>query len=133
MAVKILIIEDDAVLSKAYELILKKEGHTIEVASNGKVGLEIAEDFKPQIILLDLLMPIMDGIEFLQHYAPNKNHPDVKIVILSNVGDDDKVAAGIELGAYKYIVKAHASPSQLAYVVNRLIRHNLDKKPQPQK
>src|SRR5882724_6343743 len=124
MAAKILIIEDDLVLCRAYTRILKKEGHDVKAAYNGHEGLEKAEAFKPAIILLDLLMPIMDGIQFLEAYKLGNKHKEVKVVILSNLGDDEKVKTALGLGAYKYIVKAHASPAQLAHLVNHLINHN---------
>ncbi len=118
---KILIIEDDHVLSSAYGLILSKEGYTVESAQDGQRGVEKAEAFEPDIILLDLLMPVMDGVQFLETYNPQKNHPSVKIIVLSNVGDDEKVKEAMGLGAYKYIVKAHASPVQLSRVINSLL------------
>lgn len=128
MAGKILIVEDDHVLSKAYELILKKEGYKVETAQDGQQGIEKAEAFEPEIILLDLLMPVMDGLHFLEVYNSTDNHPDVKIVVLSNVGDDEKVKQAMELGAYKYLVKAHASPVQLSRVVGSLLPASKKKK-----
>jgi DNA-binding response OmpR family regulator len=124
---KILIVEDDQVLSDAYKLILKKHGHEIATAFNGAEGLKKASDFKPSIILLDLLMPEMDGIEFLNKYGLKSKHPDVFVVILSNIGDEKKVQLAMELGAYKYIVKAHAKPEELSLLVNHLVNKDLDK------
>jgi DNA-binding response OmpR family regulator len=121
MAGKILIIEDDHVLSKAYELILKNDGYTVETAQDGRKGVEKAEAFEPDIILLDLLMPVMDGLQFLEVYNSSNNHPDVKIIVLSNVGDDERVKQAMRLGAYKYLVKAHASPVQLRRVIEGLL------------
>lgn len=124
---KILIIEDDNILSKAYELILKKHGHKVATAFNGSDGLKEAESFKPDIILLDLFMPEMDGLEFLTKYQLADKHPDVTVVILSNTGDESKVQRAIEMGAYKYIVKAHATPNELALLVNHLVVKDLGK------
>jgi DNA-binding response OmpR family regulator len=121
MAGKILIIEDDHVLSKAYELILKNDGYKVETAQDGQKGIEKAEAFEPDIILLDLLMPVMDGLQFLEVYNSSNNHPDVKIIVLSNVGDDERVKQSMQLGAYKYLVKAHASPVQLRRVIESLL------------
>lgn len=124
---KILIVEDDRLLSDAYRLILKKHGHDVVVAFNGKEGLEKAESHKPAIILLDLLMPEMDGIEFLENYRPKTKHPGVAVVILSNLGDEKKVEKAMEFGAYKYIVKAHAKPDELSMIVNHLVDRDLAK------
>lgn len=127
---KILIVEDDLALNQAYELILKKEGHEVETAFDGQEGLEKAEKFKPLVILLDLLMPVKGGLDFLREYDVLKKHKDTFVVILSNLGDEAAVEEGMELGAYKYVVKAHASPAQLSVLVNHLINKNIEKKEQ---
>ncbi len=124
----ILIIEDDPVLNNAYKLILEKEGHDVDRAFDGAEALALAKVKEPQIILLDLLMPVLDGLGFLRSFDAPKNHPDVKIVILSNVGDEKEAAKGMALGAYKYVVKAHSSPHELSVLVNHLIQKNLTKK-----
>jgi len=125
---KILIVEDDAALNQAYELILKKEGHEVETAFDGQEALEKAEQFQPLVILLDLLMPVKGGLDFLREYDVLKKHKDTFVVILSNLGDEAAVEEGMELGAYKYVVKAHASPAQLSVLVNHLINKNIEKK-----
>jgi len=125
---KILIVEDDKVLNQAYELILKKEGHEVRTAFDGKEALAIVHDFEPLVILLDLLMPVMGGLDFLREYDVIAKHPDAFVVILSNLGDEDAVQEGMDLGAYKYVVKAHASPAQLSVLVNHLINKNIEKK-----
>lgn len=122
---KILIIEDDKLLSDAYKLILEKHGHNVATAYNGREGLEKAVTHKPKIILLDLLMPEMDGIEFLENYNADGKRKDVAIVVLSNLGDEKKVEKAMELGAYKYIVKAHARPDELSLIVNHLVDKDL--------
>lgn len=126
---KVLVIEDDLVLNQAYELILEREGHEVVTAFNGQEGLEKANELKPEIILLDLIMPVMGGLEFLKEYDVAAKHPDVKVVILSNIGDEKEAQKGLKLGAYKYIVKAHASPQELSVLVNHLITKNLNKNP----
>ncbi len=123
---KILIVEDDKVLNDAYSLILKKAGHHTTSAKDGEEALEQAETEEPDIILLDLLMPRMNGLQFLQEYDLLNRHPDVKVVILSNIGNDSEVEKAMQLGAYKYIVKAHATPEDLSALVNHLVTKNLD-------
>lgn len=125
---KVLIVEDNKVLSRAYEMILKKEGHEVEVSYDGKEGLVQAASFKPTIILLDILMPKLDGLSFLEQYDLKNKHPETIVVMLTNIGDDKKVARAMELGAYKYIIKAHSSPAQLSVLVNHLINRNIEKK-----
>lgn len=121
----ILIVEDNDMLSRAYKTILEKNGHKVATATNGQEALDSLKDFKPKVILLDLLMPKMGGLEFLQHYDVKQEHSDVKVVVLTNLGKDENIQGALELGAYKYIIKAHASPADLAALVNHLIRKNL--------
>jgi DNA-binding response OmpR family regulator len=121
----VLVVEDDGLLSHAYQLILEKDGHRVQVAENGQRALELVKAYEPEIILLDLLMPIMGGIEFLEKYDPIAKHPKTTVVILSNLGDEREVQKAMSLGAYKYIVKAQATPIQLSMLVNNLIRKNI--------
>jgi two-component system, OmpR family, response regulator VicR len=126
MMAQILIVEDDKVLNDAYKLTLTHDGHEVESVFNGKEALQVAEEQQPDIILLDILMPEMSGIEFLEHYDLLNKHPKAKVVILSNIGEGQEVARAMALGAYKYIVKAHESPEDLSTLVNHLIRKNLN-------
>lgn len=116
---KILVVEDDKVLSSAYQMILEKDGHTVKVVFDGAEAIKQAAVFKPNIILLDLLMPIMGGIDFLAAYETQK-HPKVRVIVLSNMGDEKLVDQARELGAHKYIVKAHTTPGQLSLMINRI-------------
>jgi len=108
----VLVIEDNNTLNQAYKLILQREGHDVRVAANGKEGLELTRITKPDLILLDMLMPVMNGVEFLQHYKP-ADHPDTIIIILSNLNEDSEVQQALQLGAHKYILKASTSPQEL--------------------
>lgn len=124
----ILVVEDEKTLNNAYRMILQKEGHHVETAFNGEEALEKATANEPDIILLDLLMPKMNGLEFLQAYELNEKHPNTVVVILSNLDMDKEIQQAFKLGAYKYILKAMTSPTQLATMVNHLISRNLDNK-----
>lgn len=123
----ILIVEDNEKINLAYKIILEKEGHQITVAFDGKEALEKAKTVKPEIILLDLQMPIMNGLDFLRHYKLTTNHSGVQVLILSNLDGNKEVEEALKLGAYKYILKARTSPRQLAVIVNHLILKNLKK------
>lgn len=127
---KILIVEDDMILNDAYTLILKRAGHKVTSASNGQEALDAAAVDEPEVILLDLLMPKMNGLQFLEAYDLSK-HPKVKVVILSNIGNDLEVEKAMDLGAYKYIVKAHATPQDLSALVNHLVTKSLSKPEKP--
>ncbi len=123
MTAKILIIEDDKVLNSAYQLILQREGHEVETVFDGKEGLKKIETFRPEIILLDLLMPTMGGITFLEKYDLKNESKSKKatVIVLSNMGDERLVEQARELGAYKYIVKAHTTPGQLTLMIKHLL------------
>lgn len=125
----ILVVEDDKVLNQAYKLILEKEGHQVDTAFNGSEALGKVEEDAPDIILLDLLMPVMSGLDFLKAFNPLKSRKKSKVIILSNIGNEKEAEKGMAMGAYKYIVKAHASPRDLSVLVNHLINKNLEKKP----
>lgn len=116
---RILVVEDNDILSNAYRQILERQKHKVEAAANGKEALKKIKDKDPDMIFLDLLMPVMDGLTFLKEYDLSK-HPDVKVIILSNLDTDTDIEEAMQLGASKYILKAHATPSQLSILVNQL-------------
>lgn len=115
----ILVVEDDKVLNSAYQMILEKDGHTVTTVFDGQEALDAIAAKQPGIILLDLLMPNVDGIQFLEKFNTT-DHTGTKIIVLSNMGDEKLVKKAMELGAYKYIVKAHTTPGQLSLMVRRL-------------
>jgi DNA-binding response OmpR family regulator len=115
---RILVVEDDHDLNKAYSIILKHEGHEVVEAFDGKEALKKLENFKPDLILLDLLMPIMGGLEFLQKSDLPKQHKNVKVLIFTNMENSPEVAAAYKLGAHRCIIKSWTAPHNLARVVN---------------
>jgi CheY-like chemotaxis protein len=113
----ILVVEDDLMLNEAYKMILSSAGHTTRTAYSGKEALELIDDQEPDIIFLDLRMPVMDGIEFLKIYQPKKHHPNVKIIVFSNYDMQQEVDEAYELGAQRYVLKAWASPKELLKLI----------------
>lgn len=118
---KILVVEDERVLNQAYELILKKEGHDVEVAFDGSEALKIFRQSKPDLVLLDLRLPKMSGVEFLNKLNPSKNFPDTSIIIFSNYDDQKEIDAAFKSGAMRYILKAWSSPQDLVKVINETL------------
>lgn len=114
----ILVVEDDKDLNNAYKVILESEGHTVAVAYNGQEALQVLKDFTPDLILLDLLMPIMGGLEFLQHYDQVQKHPAVKVLIFTNMENSPEVTEAYNLGAHRCIIKSWTAPQNLARVVS---------------
>lgn len=117
---RILIVEDDRDLNAAYQVILKKAGHTVGSALNGQEALEAADGFKPDLILLDLLMPVMGGLEFLQHYNLD-DRPGVKVLIFTNMENSPEVNEAYNLGATRCIIKSWTAPQSLAKVIDDVL------------
>lgn len=120
----ILVVEDDAALNDAYKTILSSAGYEVRAVFNGKEALAATKAQEPDIIFLDLRMPVMDGIEFLKAYQPASKHPHVKIIVFSNYDMQREVDEAYQLGAERYVLKAWASPKELIKIVADL-SHNL--------
>jgi len=114
---KILVVEDERVLNGAYETILTKSGHTVKVAFDGNEALEKLKGFKPDVILLDLKMPNLDGIGFLKAYNELGNKKSSKIVLFSNFDLQKEIDEAFSLGVDKYVLKAWASPKDLLKII----------------
>lgn len=115
---RILVVEDDLDLNNAYSIILSNEGHEVVTAYDGKQALDKLKDFSPDLILLDLLMPVMGGLEFLQKYDLTTAHPKVKVLIFTNMENSPEVNEAYKLGAHRCIIKSWTAPHNLARVVN---------------
>lgn len=113
----ILIVEDEPELAEIYQTLLEQADYDVKVAHNGKEALNVATSHKPQLILLDLRMPIMDGVAFLEEYNIKEKHPDVKVVVFSNYDMQDEIDDAYRLGADRYVLKAWASPKELLQIV----------------
>ncbi|PLS81278.1 hypothetical protein CYG49_02410, partial [Candidatus Saccharibacteria bacterium] len=118
---KILIIEDDTRLELTYNIIFEQSGHTVIRAHDGEEGLQKAEAEEPNLILLDLNMPKMGGLEFLRRYDVINKHPFVKVVVFSNMQTEESIREAYSLGAYKYEVKATFSPKQVGALVEQAL------------
>ncbi len=116
----ILVVEDESNLNEAYQVILANSGFDILTAFDGQEALDILADNSVDLILLDLRMPIMDGIGFLQEYNPEKSKR-AKIIVFSNYDMQKEIEQAYTLGADKYILKSWASPKELIKVVNDVL------------
>lgn len=114
---KIAIIEDDAAISQMYRIKFEAEGYTVETAENGVFGLKLAESMKPDIILLDLMMPEMNGHDMLKKLRSTEWGKSIKVVILTNVGEQEAPEGIRDLGVSAFILKADMTPRQVAEVV----------------
>lgn len=113
---KILVVEDEPDLRDTYQLILTTEPYEVSLADNGKVALDICEKKNFDLILLDLMMPIMDGVQFLEKFKAT-DHPKTKVIIISNLSMGDMLTKALQLGALRSVVKADLTPKQLINLV----------------
>lgn len=114
---KILVVEDDVTLREVYSMILSTGPYQLDTATNGKNALEKCSTTKYDLILLDLMMPIMDGVGFLKHFAISKGVLPSKVIILSNLSSGQELTQAMSLGAYKNLLKSDLSPGQLLSTV----------------
>jgi DNA-binding response OmpR family regulator len=115
--IKIAIIEDDQAISQMYRIKFEAEDFTVETASNGKLGLELVEKMRPDIILLDLMMPEMTGDEMLVKMRATDWGKDIKVIILTNMGEQEAPEIVKQLNVQRFIVKAEMTPRQVAELV----------------
>lgn len=119
--VKVAIVEDDIAISQMYRLKFETEGFEVQTADNGKLGLELVESFNPDIILLDLMMPEMSGDEMLAELRKKPWGKEVKVIILTNLGQEEAPKALKELNVHSFIVKAEMTPRQVAERVKQAL------------
>lgn len=114
---KIAIIEDDQAIAQMYRLKFESEGYTVETADDGELGLTLVEHMKPDIVLLDIMMPIMTGDEMLAKMRATDWGKDIKVIILTNMGEQEAPKKIKKLGVESFIVKAEMTPRQVAELV----------------
>jgi DNA-binding response OmpR family regulator len=120
---KVLIIEDDKFLSELISTKLDKEGFDIGLAGDGETGYKKAEEYKPDIILLDIMLPGMDGFEVLGKLKKHANAAikNIPIIILSNFGQESKIEHGLQLGAVDYLVKANFTTGEIVEKIKKVL------------
>lgn len=118
---KILIVEDDQAISEMYKMKLELCGYEVRTAINGEKGLATAGSFFPDLILLDLLMPDMDGDEMLEKLRETEWGAKIRVVVLTNLSKDEAPMKLRFLNVARYIVKAHHTPSQVVDVVQDVL------------
>jgi DNA-binding response OmpR family regulator len=117
MATKVAIIEDDLAISQMYRLKFEAEGYAVETAENGELGLELIEEMRPDIVLLDLMMPVMTGEEMLKKLRAKKWGLNIKVIILTNRGEQEISPEIKKLQVSALILKADMTPRQVAEIV----------------
>lgn len=118
---KILIIEDDKFLRELITRKLQSENFEIVSAMDGESGLELVVKEKPDIVLLDLILPGIDGFGVLAKIKKDEATSDIPVIILSNLGQKDDIEKGMGLGAVDYLVKAHFTPNEIVEKINQVL------------
>src|SRR5438552_5378537 len=118
---KILLVEDDEILVRMYKKLFSYNGYDVSVATDGIQGLQYAKQLKPDLIILDVMMPKMNGLELLEKI---KNDPTIKsipTIMLTNLNMDHEVANALANGALLYLVKNEHEPEQIFKIVKNLL------------
>ncbi|MBI1971495.1 MAG: response regulator [Candidatus Wildermuthbacteria bacterium] len=117
----ILLVEDDPLLVDIYKTKLEESGFGVRVVQDGNAVQGALESSKPDLILLDIVLPNVDGWSILQAIKQNEKLRAIKVAILSNLGQKEEIEKGVKLGADLYLIKAHYTPTQVVEEIKKLI------------
>ena len=123
---KILIIEDDQSLYNVYAAELKLRGYDVAHESDGMHAMATIEDYKPDLILLDIILPGRNGLEILEEIQGQKDLAEIKVLMVTNYGNDSNVKKALELGAFDYVLKYNVVPSDLSEKVAQALGEDSD-------
>ncbi|MFA4834336.1 MAG: response regulator [Patescibacteria group bacterium] len=119
--IKILLVEDDPFLLSMYNTKFELENFKVVAAEDGEKGLKLALKELPDVILLDIMLPRMDGFEVLKALKADKKTSGIPVILLTNLSQKEKVKEGLSLGANDYLIKAHFMPSEVVEKIKKLI------------
>ena len=123
-----MLVEDDEFLASIYQTKFDMEGFKVSIAGNGEEGLKLVEKKMPDIVLLDILLPKLDGFAVLERLKSNPKTKHIPVILLTNLGQKDDVDRGVELGAADYLIKAHFKPSETVDKVRKIIAQSKKEK-----
>lgn len=118
---KILLVEDDKMISNMYQTKLKQEGYEIVTAEDGSAALDMAVQEKPDIILLDVILPQLDGFSVLVELKNNAKLKSIPVIMLTNLGTTEDKEKAKQLGATDYVVKASLTPAEICDIVKKYL------------
>ncbi|MBU4347368.1 response regulator [Patescibacteria group bacterium] len=118
---KILLVEDDSFLISMYTIKFELENFEVVAAEDGEKGLSLAAEEKPDIILLDILLPKMNGFEVLKELKNNKETNQIPVILLTNLSQKNEIEQGLALGAQDYLIKAHFMPSEVMDKIKKVL------------
>lgn len=117
--IKVLLIEDEEMLANMYEVKFQNEGFEVIKALDGATGLDLSKTTNPDFVLLDVIMPKMDGFSVLKSMREDEKTKNLPVMLLTNLGQDEDVQKGKELGAVGYLVKANVTPAEVVATVKK--------------
>ena len=120
--IHVLLVEDDTFLANIYKTKFEMEKFKVSVATDGESGLEATKKKHPDIVLLDILLPKMDGFAVLEGLKKDPQVKDIPVILLTNLGQKDDVEKGLEMGAVDYLIKAHFKPSETVDKVKKVLK-----------
>jgi CheY-like chemotaxis protein len=118
---KILIVEDDPLMSRMYQKIFTFEGYAVEMAGDGEEGLEKARSSKPTLMLMDIMMPKMNGLEALEKLKADPETKAIPVIMLTNLAGQQDAETALSKGAIKYIIKSEYDPKQVANMIKEIL------------
>jgi CheY-like chemotaxis protein len=118
----VLIVEDDNFVAEVYSTKLLEMGHKVRIAQNGEEGLKMIGEEKPDLILLDIIMPVMGGIEMLGELKKKDDYKQIPVILLTNVGEKESVQKVMNLGVQDYLIKSHFTPAEVIEKIEAIIR-----------
>lgn len=119
--IKVLLVEDDSFISKMYVTKFTLQKFDVLAAADGEEGLQMAIAEIPDIILLDIMLPKMDGWQVLEHLKMNESTKKIPVLLLTNLGAQEDIERGLQLGATDYMIKAHFIPSEVIEKINMIV------------
>lgn len=117
----ILLVEDDPFLNDIYATKLKEAGFSVEVTEDGKTALKKLSDKVPDLLVLDIVLPHINGWDILKTIQKDENLRNFPVIVLSNLGQKTEVEKGLRLGAIKYLIKAHYTPSEVIEEIKKML------------
>ena len=121
---KILIVEDDNFVAEVYLAKLTEMGYEAILAQNGEEGLVALKKDKIDMILLDILMPIMNGMEMLEEIKKNEEWKNIPVILLTNVGEKESIQKVREMGVKNYLIKSHFTPAEVIEKIESVFKEN---------
>lgn len=119
---KILLVEDDSFVSDIYQKKIESEGFKIITAENGVEAIKKLNELIPDLILLDIVMPYMDGMDVLKEIKANEKWKNIPVILLTNLSEKEKIEEAIGIGANDYLIKSHFTPSEVIGKVNLILK-----------